>query len=124
MAGQYDLILWAGNNAPEVIFEFEFDLDELQAVLSIRSPARGISHDFSTADGDSGLTIEAREDEDGEPVDAPGEKRIIQWRYGLALTRALPRHELIEYELELRDGEVQRTYVHGNLRIEGGANAD
>lgn len=124
MSGHHDLSLWAGNSAPEIIFEFDFDLDEMEAVLSIRAPSRGISHDFSTADLDSGLTLAAREDEDGEPVGPPGELRRVVWRYGVSLTRALPQHELIAYELELRDGEFQRTYVHGNLTIEGGANAD
>lgn len=122
--GYYNLTLWAGNSAPEIIFEFEFDIDGLEAVLSIRSPSRQISHDFSTSDPESGLTLVAREDEDGEPVDPPGELRRVVWRYGIDLTRTLPRHEMIAYELELRDGEVQRTYVHGNLKIEGGANAD
>lgn len=124
MPGNYDLVLWAGNSAPEIIFEFDFDLSGLDAVLSIRSPARDISHDFSTADPDSGLTLLAREDDDGNAIDPPDELHLVVWRYGIDLTRDLPRHEHIAYELELRDGDAQRTYVYGNLTIEGGANAD
>lgn len=124
MPGYHNLTLWAGNNSPEIVFRFPFDLDGLVAVLSIRALSRQIALDFSSADPDSGLTIVAREDEDGRPIDPPGERRLVEWRYTVDLTRDLPRHELIEYELELRDGETQRTYVHGNLTVKGGANAD
>lgn len=124
MPGYHNLTLWAGNSAPEIIFEFDWDVDGLEAVLSIRSRLHQISHDFSTADPDSGLTLIAREDENGNLLDPPGELRRVCWRYGIEMTRTLPRHAPVEYELELRDGTVQRTYVHGNLKIEGGANAD
>lgn len=125
MPGYHNLTLWAGNNAPEIVFRFPFDLDGLVAVLSIRAPAQQIAHDYASSDPDSGLAIVAREDEDGLPIDPPGERSVVEWRYSADLTRELPRHELIGYELELRDGDgMQRTYVYGNLIIQGGANAD
>lgn len=124
MPGFHNLTLWAGNNSPEVVFRFPFDVGGLVAVLSIRAPSRQIAHDFASDDPASGLTIVADEDEDGNPVHPDGERRLVSWRYGVELTRTLPRHELISYELELRDGDVQRTYVYGNLTVKGGDNAD
>lgn len=122
--GYYNLTLWAGNNSPEIVFRFPWDLDGLVVVLSVRAPSRQIALDFASDDPDSGLTIVARLDEDGNLIDPPGEKRVVEWRYSVDLTRDLPRHELVEYELELRDDDTQRTYVHGNLTVKGGANAD
>ncbi|MGV6875958.1 hypothetical protein ACUSIJ_25140 [Pseudochelatococcus sp. B33] len=125
MPGYYNLKIWAGNNLPVVPFEFPFDLDGLVAVFSIIVPSRGIRHDFSSTNPDSGVTIRESVDEDGNVVDPPDEKRTVEWRYTVEFSRSLPRHELIEYELELRDDDGgQRTFVAGNVTILGGANAD
>lgn len=125
MPGYHNLKLWAGNNLPVVPFRFPYDLDGLTAVFSVIIPARGIRHDFASTDPDSGLTIIESVDRNGDTIDPPGEKRTVQWRYTIELTRSLPRHELIEYELELRDDDGgQQTFVSGNITILGGANAD
>ena len=38
MPGYHNLTLWAGNNAPEIVFRFPFDLDRLRAVPPLRRP--------------------------------------------------------------------------------------